>query len=53
MTTRLATRMTEAGGRAILMRRLVTIVFVGLLSLVILVPVLYWGINMLFWWWLT
>jgi len=31
------------------MRRLLKVVFIGLLLLVILVPVLYWGINMLFW----
>jgi hypothetical protein len=35
------------------MRRFVKALLIGLLLLAMLIPVLYVGINMLAWWWLT
>jgi len=34
------------------MRRFVKWVLIGVALIAILIPVLYWGINMLFWWFL-
>jgi hypothetical protein len=35
------------------MRRFVKWVLIGLVVIAVLIPVLYWGVVMLLWWWFT